>query len=369
MSNTICIYCGSTNHISTRCRNRPNDNREEPRSASRDLGEHRSGKIHNRFRQPQVSHHQTRFDEGLNRQYSPNYNNYHQSPLGSIPGQDLSTTLMELANIQSRSLEMMAASQRSQQEAFQELTRATKDKANDAVFASIKVFDGKNRQAFEDWIDEINQACRVSDQDFRTEIFKKSTGAVHQVVLSCHELTDDELVVKLRSCFSHAPTMNEAREELRSMRQLEHESVSVYVYKWGRALYRSSGICPENNRHPHVIKDFISSLRKNIRNKIANRWAEMRQPPNTVQKAFKLASNMEKQLQVVDSFKLEFPSYPPVEVNEISAEESSGDELDVNEVLRGKRWGNNNNYNPKCCNFSNSHNYGNRPQQNKPQDS
>ena len=37
------------------------------------------------------------------------------------------------------------------------------------MFASIKVFNGKNRQAFEDWINEINQACRVSDQDFRTE--------------------------------------------------------------------------------------------------------------------------------------------------------------------------------------------------------
>ena len=40
------------------------------------------------------------------------------------------------------------------------------------------------------------------------------------VVLSCDELTDDELIVKLRSCFSYAPTMNEAREEFRSMRQL-----------------------------------------------------------------------------------------------------------------------------------------------------
>ena len=128
--------------------------------------------------QPQVSCHQTRFDEGLNRQYSPKYVNYHQSPLGSIPGQDLRTMLIGLANIQSRSLEMMAASQKSQQEAFQELTRASKDKANNAILASIKVFEGSNRQAFEDWIDEIDQACRVSDQDFRTEIFKKSTGAV-----------------------------------------------------------------------------------------------------------------------------------------------------------------------------------------------
>ena len=157
------------------------------------------------------------------------------------------------------------------------------------------------------------------------------------MVLSCDGLTDDKLIAKSRSCFSYAPTMNEAREELRSMRQLEHESVSVYIYKWGRALYRSSGIHPENERHPHVIKDFISSLKKN-RNKITSKWAEMRQPPSTVEKAFKLACDAEKQLQVADSFKLEFSSYPTVEVNEISAEESSGDELKVSEVSRGKRW-------------------------------
>ena len=43
------------------------------------------------------SHHQTRFDERYKRQYSPNYNNFQQSPLGSIPGQDLSATLIELS--------------------------------------------------------------------------------------------------------------------------------------------------------------------------------------------------------------------------------------------------------------------------------
>ena len=95
----------------------------------------------------------------------------------------------------------------------------------------------------------------------------------------------------------------------------------------------------------------------------------MRQPPSTVKKAFKLVSDVEKQLHLADSFKLEFSSYPTIEVNEISAEESSGDELEVNKVSRGKRWGNNNNYNPKHSNFSNSLNFGNKPQQNKPQDS
>ena len=274
--NSICIYCGNVNHSSGKCRSKPNDNREEPRSPSRDLRVQGPRINYNRMgHQPQVSHHQARINEGLNRQYSPNYINPYQSMLGSAPGQDLSATLIELANIQSRLMEMMAASQRSQHEAFQELARVSKDKSNDSMFTAIKTFDGTNRQTFKDWIDEVDQACRASNRGFRTELFKKSARAVRQVILSCGDFSDDELVTKLHSCFSHAPTMNEAREELCNMRQMEHKAVSVYMYRWGCALYRSSGIRPSEERHPHVIKDFISSLKKNIRNRIANRWAEM----------------------------------------------------------------------------------------------
>ena len=57
---------------------------------------------------------------------------------------------------------------------------------------------------------------------------------------------------------------------------------------------------------------------------------------------------------MADSFKLEFPSYPTSELNELSAEESSGDEVELNEISRGKRWGNNNKHNQKCSSFSNN---------------
>ena len=56
---------------------------------------------------------------------------------------------------------------------------------------------------------------------------KKLTGVVRQVVMSCRNLSDDALLTKLRSSFSDAPTMNEAREELRNMRQKENESITV----------------------------------------------------------------------------------------------------------------------------------------------
>ena len=65
-------------------------------------------------------------------------------------------------------------------------------------------------------------------------------------------------------------------------------------------------------------------------------------------------SDVENHLQVANSFKLEFPSYPTNELNEMSAEESSGDEAELNEMSRGKRWGNNNKYNQKRSSFSNN---------------
>ena len=35
------------------------------------------------------------------------------------------------------------------------------------------------------------------NRGFRTELFKKSAGAVRQVILSCSNLSDNELVTKL----------------------------------------------------------------------------------------------------------------------------------------------------------------------------
>ena len=77
------------------------------------------------------------------------------------------------------------------------------------------------------------------------------------MVMTGKDCCDDKLLLKLRNAFSDAPTMNQAREELRSMRQRENESIIIYGYRWGRVLVRSSGIHPENETHPHVIKDFI----------------------------------------------------------------------------------------------------------------
>ena len=78
----------------------------------------------------------------------------------------------------------MVAYQKGQQDVYNELTRANRDKTNNAMFAAISTYNGVNREMFEEWIDELDQACRISRHDSRTEIIKKSIGTVHKVVLT-----------------------------------------------------------------------------------------------------------------------------------------------------------------------------------------
>lgn len=164
--------------------------------------------------------------------------------------------------------------------------------------------------------------------------------------------------------------MSMAKEELRNIRQKEKESIRVYAYRWGHALVRSSGIRLEDEKHPYMIKDFISSLQKIIRNKITNRWPEMRGQPKTVQEAFDLAIKIETQIQITESFKIDLNNdFPLVDINEISKEESSSNELEINEMSKGKRWGNNSNYRKTSyinCNNSFKPRYNPKQQDTKP---
>ena len=244
---------------------------------------------------------QTCFDKEQNQRYSPQH--FAPSPALSTGSDLLSRSIMQLAEMQSRSLEIFAAQQKSQIEVYQELTRSNKEKEHDALFTSIPVFDGDRTQC-EQWLDDMDQATRISGRDLRMELIKKSTGVVRQVIMMAHpDASDDDLINLIREDFSDAPTMNEAREELLHMRQKPEEQMRVYIYRYGRMHQRSSGIRAAEETHQHVIQDFIKSLKPKIKHKFANKFAEGRFQPRTLDHAFSLALDLEKKIQIADSFR------------------------------------------------------------------
>ena len=279
------------------------------------------------------------------------YSPYHFAPSPALSaGSDLlSHSIMQLAETQSHSLEIFAAQQKSQIDVYQELTRSNKEKEHDALFTSIPVFDGDRTQC-EQWLDDMDQATRISGRDLRTELIKKSTGVVRNVIMMAHpDASDDDLINMIREDFSDAPTMNEAREELLHMHQKPEEQMRVYVYRYGRMHQRSSGIRAADETHQHVIQDFIKSLKPKIKNKFANKFAEGRFQPRTLDHAFSLALDLEKKIQIADSFRDDImDSRTPTTVNEVQSFPLD-DSHSVNEV---SSYRNNNSNNHGKNNYS-----------------
>ena len=250
------------------------------------------------------------------------YSPYHFAPSPALSaGSDLlSQSIMQLAETQSRLLEIFAAQQKSQIDVYQELTRSNKEKEHDTLFTLIPVFDGDRTQC-EQWLDNMDQATRISGRDLRTELIKKSTGVVRQVIMMAHpDASDDDLINMIRKDFSDAPTMNEAQEELLHMHQKPEEQMRVYVYRYGRMHQRSSGIRAAEETHQHVIQDFVKSLKPKIINKFMNKFAEHRFQPRTLDDAFSLVLDLEKKIQIADSFKDDImDSRTPATVNEVQS--------------------------------------------------
>ena len=166
----ICIYCGSIEHSASNCHRRLWDNREQPcgtpeflrknqqanpknsgnatgRAATTNTNTEHNGKSSQyyrnyNYRESQRQPH-ARFNERYNQRYSPPA--FPSTPsLNSSFLEALSKSLLQIAENQSRTIEVMKASQEAQAVAYKEMTKTNKMRDDDVLFHSIEVYDGSN---------------------------------------------------------------------------------------------------------------------------------------------------------------------------------------------------------------------------------
>ena len=149
----------------------------------------------NQPRGPKQSH--ARFDEKYNQEYSPPI--YPPTPsLNSSFPEALSKSLLQIAENQSRTTEVMKASQEAQAEAYKEMSRTNKMRDDDALFSSIEVYDGSNPTKFEKWINSIDQATHITGRGLRKELLKKSDGVIRNTLsMMDNRWSDNAIVMKL----------------------------------------------------------------------------------------------------------------------------------------------------------------------------
>ena len=176
---------------------------------------------------------------------------------------------------------------------------------------------------------------------------------VRQVIMMAHpDASDDDLINIIREDFSDAPTMNEAWEELLHMASETRGTNACLRLQVGRMHQRSSGIRAAEETHQHVIQDFIKSLKPKIKNKFANKFAEGRFQPRTLDHAFSLALDLEKKIQIADSFRDDImDSRTPAMVNEVQSY-APDETRAINEILSNSSYRSSNSNNNSKGNYN-----------------
>ena len=67
---------------------------------------------------------------------------------------------------------------------LQQLANLTHHQNFDHIFASIPIYDGRNREEFFPWLDCLEAACYYCGRDIKTEALGRSVGPIQNVIMA-----------------------------------------------------------------------------------------------------------------------------------------------------------------------------------------
>ena len=237
---------------------------------------------------------------------------------------------MQIAENQSRTIDAVKVSQEVQAEAYRKMTKTNKMRDDDALFHSIKVYNGTNPAKFEKWIDSVDQGSRITGRDLKKELMKKSDRVIRNTLSMMNgRWPGDAIITKLCQDISSLSTKNRVREELKYLYQEPGEPITVFIYKYGQMHNLSTGIRADRETHSFAIIGFIAPLEPKLNKMVARKYADTRDKPETLETIFQMAERCSKKMLEADSFDHSNTFRVPFIINKIV-------EAEINEVAQGQ---------------------------------
>ena len=161
---------------------------------------------------------------------------------------------------------------------FQELIKAQNKRDLDPALMLIPMFTGDDSSQCLDWITRIKNVCVQSGHSLHQELINKA-GIVVQNYLT---LSEKEMEEKILQHFSDIPTMTQAIEKLKFLRQGENGSILAYNQRYKVLAERVEGR-PIQEVQSAMAKEMylgtiIAPLRRNIKDNLF--WNSKHAPKN-----------------------------------------------------------------------------------------
>ena len=166
---------------------------------------------------------------------------------------------------------------------FQELVKGLNRRDLDPALMSIPTFTGDDSSQCLDWITRIKNVCVQSGCSLHQELINKVGIVVQNYITSLDTmLSEKEMEEEILQHFSDIPTMTQAIEKLKSLRQGENESILAYNQRYKVLAERVEGRPIQQVQSAVAMEMYlgtiIAPLRRNIKDNLF--WNSKHAPKN-----------------------------------------------------------------------------------------
>ena len=103
---------------------------------------------------------------------------------------------------------------------LQQLAKSTYQRNFNHIFASIPIYDRRDREGFFPWLGHLEAACFYSRRNKKTEALGRSAGPVQNVIMALpHARSWRAIREELKRCFSDLTSLGHAAAQLENMTQ------------------------------------------------------------------------------------------------------------------------------------------------------
>ena len=157
--------------------------------------------------------------------------------------------------------------------AIKELTQTTQQGNFNTIFNDIKKYNGLDKDELENWIDQIQLACKITERekDIRKIALAKSAGDVTVCLNSIDPNASWSLhKAELRRCFGDNKTRVHSATQLNTFRmQKDTESLRVYIGLFADKHYKATNRLASQDFELPTKVNFLGKLTNaRIRNKV-----------------------------------------------------------------------------------------------------
>ena len=118
--------------------------------------------------------------------------------------------------------------------ALQQLSTSTYQQNFDHIFASIPIYDGRDRGFFP-WLECLEAACFYSGRNIKTEALGRSAGPIQNVIMALLNACSWKAIrEELKRCFSDQTSLGHAAAQLENMTQKPNEPLRLYIFRYSK---------------------------------------------------------------------------------------------------------------------------------------